>query len=61
MLDFNYGLLLFNRTESGTYENLSYFLQYFYNQKYLNLFIMKNQDAEFTIQDSIPDYLIVNS
>lgn len=49
MLDFNYGLLIFNRTETGTYENLSYFLQYFYNQKYLNLFIMKNQDAEFTI------------
>ncbi|KAL4476341.1 hypothetical protein ABPG74_010074 [Tetrahymena malaccensis] len=62
VLDYDNGLLFFTYDNiSNQYQNLDYFVKYYYDQKYINLFIQKNKDIEFSIQDSIPNYMVVNT
>ncbi|EAR88056.2 transmembrane protein, putative (macronuclear) [Tetrahymena thermophila SB210] len=62
VLDYDNGLLFFIYDNiSNQYQNQDYFVKYYYDQKYINLFIQKNKDIEFSIQDSIPNYMVVNT
>ncbi|KAL4494006.1 hypothetical protein ABPG72_022023 [Tetrahymena utriculariae] len=62
VLDYDNGLLFFTYDNiSNQYQNFDYFVKYYYDQNYINLFIQKNKDIEFSIQDSIPNYMVVNT